>query len=615
MSFSGIPAALQSALTSRGYAAPTPVQNAVLAEDAAGRDLLVSAQTGSGKTVAFGLSIAPELLGGADRLPPPGAPLAIVVAPTRELALQVKAELTWLYAPAGGRIASGVGGMDPIAEKRQLLAGAHIIVGTPGRLCDHLERGNLKPDALRVVVLDEADEMLDLGFREELEAILDRLPPERRTLMFSATVPRAIAALAKSYQRDALRLEVGGGGEAHGDITYRAMLVAPHEIERAVVNLLRLENPPLAMVFCATRAAVARLHGNLAERGFPAVALSGELTQAERLRALQALRDGRSRVCVATDVAARGIDLPELDLVIHAELPRDSETLLHRSGRTGRAGRKGTSVLLVPHPRRRMAERLIGAAKVAATWGPAPSADAVRARDAERLAEQARGVLAEEASEDDLALAQRLLAGNDITSETLAAALIKMLRAPLPAPEEIAEQKPERREARREAAEAPPRGGEGVWFRLNIGRNGNADPRWLLPFLCRRGHLTRQEIGRIRILGQETMVEIAPYAAERFAAAARQNSAEDREDIQIQPMQPFRQTAREAPPKAERAAPMREARPAKAATAPRPPKPGKPGKPGKPPKRFEKKAKPGLGMEGRKRPGGAPRLGKRGRVA
>ncbi|MCA3307897.1 MAG: DEAD/DEAH box helicase [Roseomonas sp.] len=607
MSFVGIPAALQSALASRGYAAPTPVQSAVLAEGAAGRDLLVSAQTGSGKTVAFGLSIAPELLGGGERLPPPGAPLAIVVAPTRELALQVKAELTWLYAPAGGRIATGVGGMDPIAEKRQLLAGAHIIVGTPGRLCDHLERGNLKPDALRVVVLDEADEMLDLGFREELEAILDRLPPERRTLMFSATVPRAIAALAKSYQRDALRLEVGGGGEAHGDITYRAMAVAPHEIERAVVNLLRLEDPPLAMVFCATRAAVARLHGNLAERGFPTVALSGELTQAERLRALQALRDGRSRVCVATDVAARGIDLPELDLVIHAELPRDSETLLHRSGRTGRAGRKGTSVLLVPHPRRRLAERLIGAAKVTATWGPAPSADAVLARDAERLAEQARGVLTEEASEDDLALARRLLADQPIAPEALAAALVKMLRAPLPAPEEIAEQRPERREARREAPEAAPRGGEGVWFRLNIGRNGNADPRWLLPFLCRRGHLTRQEIGRIRILGQETMVEIAPYAAERFAAAARQAGDGEDQDIRIQPMQPFRQGAREAPPRAEQA------------PAPRPAKPGKPEKKGKhgagkPPKRFEK-PKPGPGMEGRKRAGGAPRLGKRGRVA
>ncbi|NBQ76749.1 MAG: DEAD/DEAH box helicase, partial [Acetobacteraceae bacterium] len=323
MSFSGLPAALQAALTSRGYAAPTPVQTAVLAPEAAGQDLLVSAQTGSGKTVAFGLAVAPELLGDADRLPQAGAPLALVVAPTRELALQVKAELTWLYGPAGGRIASCVGGMDPLAERRMLTAGVHIVVGTPGRLCDHLERGNLRPEALRAVILDEADEMLDLGFREELEAILDRLPPERRTLMFSATVPRGIAALAKGYQRDALRIEVGGGGEAHGDITYRAMLLAPHELERAVVNLLRLEDPPLAMVFCATRAAVARLHGNLSERGFPTVALSGELTQAERLRALQALRDGRSRVCVATDVAARGIDLPELDLVIHAELPRD----------------------------------------------------------------------------------------------------------------------------------------------------------------------------------------------------------------------------------------------------------------------------------------------------
>jgi ATP-dependent RNA helicase DeaD len=300
--------------------------------------------------------------------------------------------------------------------------------------------------------------------------------------------------------------------------------------------------------------------------------------------------------------------LPELDLVIHAELPRDSETLLHRSGRTGRAGRKGTSVLLVPHPRRRLAERLIGAAKVTATWGPAPSADAVLARDAERLAEQARGVLTEEASEDDLALARRLLADQPIAAEALAAALIKMLRAPLPAPEEIAEQRPERREARREAPEAAPRGGEGVWFRLNIGRNGNADPRWLLPFLCRRGHLTRQEIGRIRILGQETMVEIAPYAAERFAAAARQAGDGEDEDIRIQPMQPFRQGAREAPPRAEQA------------PAPRPAKPGKPDKKGKhvagkPPKRFEKKPKPGPGTEGRKRDAGAPRLGKRGRVA
>jgi ATP-dependent RNA helicase DeaD len=212
-------------------------------------------------------------------------------------------------------------------------------------------------------------------------------------------------------------------------------------------------------------------------------------------------------------------------------------------------------VLLVPHPRRRLAERLIGAAKVAAAWGPAPSADAVLARDAERLAEQARSVLTEEASEDDLALARRLLADQPIAPDALAAALIKMLRAPLPAPEEIAEQRPERREARRDAYEADaPRGASGVWFSMDVGRDGNADPRWLLPFLCRRGHVTRQEIGRIRILGQETQFEVASYAAERFAAAARQASGENAE-INIRPMQPLQRSQARARPVADSAAP------------------------------------------------------------
>jgi ATP-dependent RNA helicase DeaD len=291
-------------------------------------------------------------------------------------------------------------------------------------------------------------------------------------------------------------------------------------------------------------------------------------------------------------------------LVIHAELPRDGETLLHRSGRTGRAGRKGTSVLLVPHPRRRLAERLIGAAKVTAAWGPAPSADAVLARDAERLAEQARSVLTEEASEDDLALARRLLADQPIAPDALAAALIKMLRAPLPAPEEIAEQRPERREARRDAYDADaPRGASGVWFSMDVGRDGDADPRWLLPFLCRRGHVTRQEIGRIRILGQETQFEVASYAAERFAAAARHASGENAE-INIRPMHPIRsapvrvgpavQAPEAIPPRAqEQSAPGKrpwigkntaaEGKPARRGTAPAKPgfKAAKPTAPGK----------------------------------
>ena len=303
-----ISAPLARALDARGYDALTPVQLAVLAPEAAGRDLLVSARTGSGKTVAYGLAFAPDLLGPGDRLPPAAAPLALVVAPTRELAQQVARELEWLYADAGGRIVACVGGMDPRREARTLAGGAHVVVGTPGRLRDHLERGQLHLSTLRAAVLDEADEMLDLGFREELEFILDASPPERRTLLFSATLPRAIAALAQRYQRqDVLRITAESGGGGHADIDYRLVPVAPHDVEHAVVNLLRFHNAGAAMAFCATREAVRRLHGSLMERGFEVVALSGDLSQSERNHALQAsARPARARVCVATDVAARG---------------------------------------------------------------------------------------------------------------------------------------------------------------------------------------------------------------------------------------------------------------------------------------------------------------------
>jgi ATP-dependent RNA helicase DeaD len=528
-----LPAVLLRALHERGYAEPTSVQAAVLEAETAGRDLLVSAQTGSGKTVAFGLAIASDLMGSADQLPPARNPLALVVAPTRELALQVKNELAWLFASAGGRVVSCVGGMDPLAERRALAQGAHIVVGTPGRLRDHLERGNLIPGALKAVVLDEADEMLDLGFREELEAILDAAPEGRRTLLFSATVPRAIAVLAESYQRDALRIAAAQEGGQHRDIEYRVAMVAPHDVERAVVNLLRASESPRAIVFCSTRAAVARLHGNLMERGFLAVSISGELTQAERSRALQGLRDGKARVCVATDVAARGIDLPDLGLVIHAELPKEPETLLHRSGRTGRAGRKGVSVLVVPASRRRFAERLLAAAQLNATWGEAPSAEAIRVQDAERLTAEAKLMVAEEPAPEELDAARALLA--DSKPEALAAALLRVLRAPLPAAEELAPVNEDRRPVRQPRAARQE--GEGTWFRMNVGRDGQADPRWILPFLCRRGHVARDEIGRIRIMGRETRFEVAGHAAARFAAAARRPDAAE-PHIRVEPLPP-----------------------------------------------------------------------------
>ena len=357
MPFPAIHPALDRALVQRGYAEPTAVQDAVLEAGLTEADLLVSAQTGSGKTVAFGLAAAPTLLGEAERFGQTRNPLALVIAPTRELAIQVATELTWLYADAGARIVTCVGGMDARQEARALNVGAHIVVGTPGRLKDHIDRRNLDLSALKVVVLDEADEMLDMGFREDLEFILEQAPAERRTLLFSATIAREIATMAKKYQRDAVRIDTTNRSQPHGDIEYRAMRIAPNQIEHAVVNVLRFFEAPGALVFCSTREAVKHLQAALRERGFSSVGLSGELSQRERTDALQALRDGHARVCVATDVAARGLDLPDLGLVIHAELPVNKATLLHRSGRTGRAGKKGVSVLLVPSTRRRKADK------------------------------------------------------------------------------------------------------------------------------------------------------------------------------------------------------------------------------------------------------------------
>jgi ATP-dependent RNA helicase DeaD len=540
--FRKTPAAIARALAERGYKEATPVQAAVLEADAEDRDLLVSAQTGSGKTVAYGIAIAETLLDGAGTMGPAGEPLALVIAPTRELAMQVQRELNWLYQYAGARVVACVGGMDPGRERRQLQDGVHIVVGTPGRLRDHLERRALKVSNLKAVVLDEADEMLDLGFREDLQFILETTPKERRTLLFSATLPKTIVNLAQHYQRDALRIKTVGTSEGHADIEYRAIRIAHNKVESAVVNLLRFMDPPSALVFCSTRQTVRHLEAILRERGFSAVALSGELSQSERNHALQALRDGRARVCVATDVAARGIDLPNLGLVIHADLPNDAEVLQHRSGRTGRAGRKGVSILLVPNSRKRRAEEMLSRARVKFTWAEPPSADDIRRLDQERLLQNP--ILIEASGDDDLAMADALLAAHK--PRDIAAAFVKMYRATLPAPEDIADvpeyrgetrspREPRNRAERRQENFSPenrsqktapqedrpaPRGGmqNGVWFRITVGRERKADPKWLLPEICRQGEITKKDIGAIRVYDNETRFEVDPGVAEQFTA-------------------------------------------------------------------------------------------------
>ncbi|WP_170327539.1 DEAD/DEAH box helicase [Ruegeria arenilitoris] len=499
---------LDAALKRKGYDTLTPVQEAVTAPDLQGRDLLVSAQTGSGKTIGFGLAIAPTILDEAQVLDTADAPLALVIAPTRELAMQVKRELGWLYADAGAFIASCVGGMDMRDERRALARGAHIVVATPGRLRDHIMRGSIDLTAVRAVVLDEADEMLDLGFREDLEFILEQTPTDRQTLLFSATVPRAIVSLAAQYQRDAERVSTVSERTQHADIEYRAMSVAPRDGENAIINVLRFYEAPNAIVFCNTRAMVSRLTARLSNRGFSVVALSGELTQSERSNALQAMRDGRARVCVATDVAARGIDLPNLNLVVHAELPNSHETLLHRSGRTGRAGRKGVSALIVPPASFKKAQRLLKFAKLTADWGAAPSADEVNAQDLQRMFGSDDWLT--DVTETERPSVDELVAR--FSPEQLAAAYVRQYQRQHSAPEELGDVK-----------DAGPKPnvpfGPSVWFSLSEGRNDNASPRYLLPMICKAGNITKTDVGAIRIADDVTYIEIRESSVSGFLDA------------------------------------------------------------------------------------------------
>jgi ATP-dependent RNA helicase DeaD len=425
-----LPGALVRSLRLRGFAGPTPVQRAVLA-GAGEPDMLVSAPTGSGKTVAFGLAMAQCLLGPDRRAGSPGAPRALVLAPTRELARQVAGELEWLYAGTGARVGRCVGGGDLGAELGALARGVDVVAGTPGRLRDHLGRRTLDLGRVGCAVVDEADDMLALGFREDLEAILAALPADRRLLMFSATITAAAEALAARHLRAALRVEVEAARGA--GIAYQAVAVAPADRERAIVNLLRLHEPESALVFCARREGAGRLAAGIAARGFRAVPLSGALAQADRDAALAAMREGRARVCVATDLAARGLDLPGLELVIHADLPADASMLLHRSGRTGRAGRPGLAVVVVPPSERRRADALAARARVALDWVAAPGRAEVERRDLARML--ADPALAAPADPAEREIAAGLMAAH--APERIAAAFGRLGRGGRPAAEDL----------------------------------------------------------------------------------------------------------------------------------------------------------------------------------
>ena len=383
MSFStlGLHPSLIETLAALGYSEPTAVQRAAIPAVLAGGDLLVSSQTGSGKTAAFMLPALQRLL--ASRAPdaPRGGlgPRVLVLAPTRELALQVQKATHGYGSRQRLRTACLVGGVSYGLQLKQLSRPVDIVIATPGRLKDHLERGRIDFGRIELLVLDEADRMLDMGFQEDIDAIVARVPPGRQTLLFSATLDGVVGRLARRVTRDAKRIDIARSAARAPSIEQRALYTDDIAHKNRLLDvILRDVDLKQALVFTATKRSAEELSGSLVRQGFAAGALHGDMRQRERNSTLQHLRDGRMRVLVATDVAARGIDIPGITHVINFDAPRQAEDYVHRIGRTGRAGRTGIALTLLSHREKHLVrdiERYTGAPlRVAVIPGHEPAA-------------------------------------------------------------------------------------------------------------------------------------------------------------------------------------------------------------------------------------------------
>ena len=390
----GLAEPLLRGLESLGHDAPTPVQAAAVPPLVAGRDVLAVAATGTGKTAAFSLPVLQRLADGGRH--DDGTPVAVVLAPTRELATQVAAAVRSYGSRVGARVVTACGGQPLGPQVGALRQGCDVVVATPGRAVDLLEREVLDLSAVDVVVLDEADEMLDLGFADELEAVLAQTPEDRQTVLVSATLPRRTEGLARSHLRDPVRLDVAAPTAEPGEapaVRHVAHVVPGHAKAAALARVLDVEAPTAALVFCRTRMDVERVTEALAGRGLHPEALHGGLAQESRDRVMSRVRAGTTRVLVATDVAARGLDVDLLTHVVNVDLPRSPELFTHRVGRVGRAGRDGVAVTLVtPNERGRLTslQRVTG---VQVPVEPVPDLAAARAVRAGRTRDEVAEVL------------------------------------------------------------------------------------------------------------------------------------------------------------------------------------------------------------------------------
>jgi len=536
------------ALRARGFSELTEVQRAVLAPELANRDLRISSQTGSGKTIAIGFVVATAFDEKAESAVDTGSvgakrtarPRVLVVVPTRELAAQLGHELSWLYGRRHLGLTVVTGGTAIIGDLRALSEGPAIVIGTPGRLVDHLNRRSLDLSEASEVVLDEADEMLDMGFREELDNILERTPDRRRTHLVSATFPPKVRALADRCQRDAVLVE-GTVGTRHQDISHSAIVVAADQRTDILINLMLLQPDHRFLVFVRTRVAAAGVAGELASLGLSAGPLSGEMAQRDRTRCLADFRARKLQCVVATDVAARGLDIRGVQKIVHYDLPESREAFTHRSGRTGRAGEKGESILLVPPHMRRRVEELFRIVKADAQWRSPPTPAKIRKAGRKRLIrkfgafdlESAGDPASSSASEEYQQIAARLLERRP--PEALVAELLQELsagsavepreiRAVTYPPPRHQDRKAGHRSEKGSFGGRPQRAEEGfVPFDVSWGFKAGANPKRILAHTCRRGGINGKQVGAINIGAWRSVVNISTDVCDAFerAVAAR----------------------------------------------------------------------------------------------
>ncbi|MDX6552119.1 MAG: ATP-dependent helicase DeaD [Gaiellales bacterium] len=521
----GLRRELVNALSGLGYEEPTPVQREAIPPLLQGRDLLGQAPTGTGKTAAFALPVLERLTG--EREGP--SPAALVLVPTRELAIQVS-EAVHRYGHELGASVLPVYGGQPIGRQMKALSGGiDVVVATPGRALDHIARRTLDLSGVQVVVLDEADEMLHMGFAEDIEGILQEVPERRQTVLFSATMPSRIEQMAESHLRDPVRIQIGRKSAPPGEapqVRQVAYVVPPGHKAAALGRVLDLEAPDAALVFCRRRVEVEELAETLNARGYRAEALHGGMDQQQRERVMGRLRSGAAELIVATDVAARGLDIGPLTHVVNYDVPTSPESYVHRIGRVGRAGREGVAITLVQPREHRMLKTIERVTKQAVALEKLPTIADLRAR---RL-ELTRDALHESILEDDLdrfrVVVEPLAEEFDLMEVALAAVKLAHEATAGPADEEeIPETRPPTEKGRDGAkrGERTARAPAGKMSRVFIGagRTAGIRPQDVVGAIAGESRLSGREIGAIEIADRFTLVEVPESAADEVITALR----------------------------------------------------------------------------------------------